>query len=166
MDLLRYPHPALPSGACARISGRAPAIQSSTNGCGGPKAFAGCGGLLMARSPLFGRRIHIAGSVSTDPMIASTADVEAARTFVQGLSQELVRRGATFVLPLDAEKPRPSDGLPICFDWLIWQTLHASLASRPTNAPDPIAVAVQHHKNEDQVPPEFEMLWDDLRDSD
>jgi TIR- and PNP-associating SLOG family len=120
----------------------------------------------MARSPLFGRRIHIAGSVSTDPMIAPTADVESARDFVRGLVQELVRLGATFVLPVDAEKPRSGDGLPICFDWLIWQTLHASLARRPTNAPDPLAIAVQHHKNEDQVPAEFETVWDDLRASD
>ena len=28
---------------------------------------------------------------------------------------------------MDAEKPREADRLPICFDWLIWQALHASL---------------------------------------
>ena len=27
-------------------------------------------------------------------------------------------------------------------------------------------VAVQHHKTEEQIPPEFEALWDDLRTSD
>jgi hypothetical protein len=58
----------------------------------------------MAKSPLFGRRIHIAGSVSGNSTIASPADAENARTFVQGLVRELVRRGATFVLPVDAEK--------------------------------------------------------------
>jgi len=120
----------------------------------------------MARSPLFGRRIHIAGSVSENPTIASPSDVENARAFVQRLVQELVRRGATFVLPVDAEKVRPDDGLPICFDWLIWQTLHAHLADRPATAPDPLAIAVQHHKSEDQVPAEFETVWDDLRASD
>ncbi len=120
----------------------------------------------MARSPLFGRRIHIAGSISENPVIASPADVENARTFVQGLVRELVRRGATFVLPVDAEKLRPGDGLPICFDWLIWQTLHAHLADRPAKAPDPLAIAVQHHKSEDQVPTEFEAVWDGLRASD
>jgi len=120
----------------------------------------------MPRSSLLGRRIHIAGSIATDPAVASTADVEGARVLVQGLVQELVRRGATFVLPVDAEKPRPGDGQPICFDWLIWQTLHANLARRPTNAPDPLAIAVQHHKNEDQVPTAFEAIWDDLRASD
>lgn len=120
----------------------------------------------MARSPLLGRRVHIAGSISTDPAVASTVDSESARAFVKGLAQELIRRGATFVLPVDAEKTRPGDGLPICFDWLIWQTLHDNLANRPTNAPDPLAIAVQHHKNEDQVPAAFEVLWDDLRTSD
>jgi hypothetical protein len=99
-------------------------------------------------------------------MIASTADVESARAFVRGLIQDLVRRGATFVLPVDAEKLRDVNGFPICFDWLIWQTLHGNLARRPANAPDPLAIAVQHHKNEDQVPPEFVTLWDDLRTSD
>jgi hypothetical protein len=120
----------------------------------------------MANSHLFGRRIHIAGSISTDLALASTAEVEKARAFIQGLVQELVRRGANFVLPIDAEKLRSCDNQPICFDWLIWKTLHASLARRPTNTPDPLAVATQHHKNEDQVPPEFELIWDDLRASD
>ena len=121
---------------------------------------------MMAKSPLFGRRIHIAGSVSDDPAIASTADVETAREFVRRLVQELVCRGATFVLPVDAEKARPSDGLPICFEWLIWETLHASLARRPANATEPLVIAVQHHKNEDQIPAEFAGAWDDLRVSD
>ena len=103
---------------------------------------------------------------SENPAIASPADVENARTFVQGLVRELVRRGATFVLPVDAEKLRSDDGLPICFDWLIWQTLHAHLANRPANAPDPLAIAVQHHKSEDQIPAEFETVWDNLRASD
>ena len=75
------------------------------------------------------------------------------------------RRGANFVLPVDAEKSAPGDGLPICFDWLVWQTLHANLARR-RRAPDPLAIAVQHHKNEDQIPPAVRGLWDDLRASD
>jgi hypothetical protein len=120
----------------------------------------------MPQSPLFGRRIHIAGSISSDPAIAPAVEVEATRSFVRGLVQSLIRHGATFVLPVDAEKLRRADGLPICFDWLIWQTLHANLARRPAAAPDPLAVAVQHHKNEDQVAAEFVTLWDDLRSSD
>jgi hypothetical protein len=120
----------------------------------------------MARSPLFGRRIHIAGSVSEDPAVASIEEVTCARAFVQGLVQELVRRGATFVLPVDAEKTRSGDELPTCFDWLVWQTLHRALARRPSDAPDPLAIAIQHHKNEDQVPAEFVQIWDDLRGSD
>lgn len=120
----------------------------------------------MARSPLFGRRIHISGSISTDLSVAPTAEVEQARELLAGLVCELVKRGATFVVPVDAEKLRPADNLPICFDWLVWRTLHANLGFRPVDAPNPLAIAVQHHKTEEQIPAEFEDLWDDLRASD
>jgi hypothetical protein len=66
----------------------------------------------MARSSLFGRRIHISGSAASDPAIAPMTEVEAAREFVAGLVKELVKRGANFVVPVDAEPVR-SDGLPI-----------------------------------------------------
>jgi hypothetical protein len=36
----------------------------------------------MPHSALFGRRIHIARSISTDPAIAPAAEVEGARNFV------------------------------------------------------------------------------------
>ena len=120
----------------------------------------------MAKSPLFGRRIHIAGSVPDDATIAPTSEVQQARELVADLVKELVRRGATFVVPVDAEKVRAVDGQPICFDWLVWKTIQANLVHRPANAPNPLAVAVQHHKNEEQIPKEFEGLWDDLRNSD
>jgi len=58
------------------------------------------------------------------------------------------------------------DSQPICFDWLIWQTLHANLTRRPAGAVTPFVVAVQHHKTEEQIPQEFEPVWDDLRTSD
>ncbi len=118
----------------------------------------------MARSPLFGRRIHIAGSVSTDQSVASAAQVVAARELVAGLIPALMKLGATFVVPVDAE-PARGDGQPICFDWLVWRTIRDNLSKRPAGAPDPLAVAVQHHKNEDQVPEEFHVLWDELRGS-
>ncbi len=120
----------------------------------------------MPKSSLFGRRIHIAGSIPDDIAAAPAAEVEQARELVQGLVKELMQRGATFVVPVDAEKVRSADGLPICFDWLVWQTLQGNLARRPGGAPDPLAIAVQHHKNEEQIPPSFERLWDDLRNSD
>jgi hypothetical protein len=120
----------------------------------------------MVRSPLFGRRIHISGSVSLDPAVASTADVIQTRELLQVLVQELVAKGITFVLPVDSEKKRPRDDMPICFDWLAWETISKSLARRPGDAPNPLAVAVQHHKTEEQVPAEFQRLWDDLRSSD
>ncbi|RJF89265.1 hypothetical protein D3874_21715 [Oleomonas cavernae] len=119
----------------------------------------------MARSPLFGRRIHIAGSIVEDVAVAAGDDVRLARDLVAGLVKELVKRGANFVVPVDAEPKRKSDGSPICFDWLIWQTIRDNLARRPADAPGPLAVAVQHHKSEDQIPAEFIDLWDDLRSS-
>lgn len=120
----------------------------------------------MARSRLFGCRVHISGSVSGDRRVAPTAEVERTRTLVEKLVGELVRRGATFVVPVDAEKLRPGDNLPICFDWLVWQTLHANVERRPAGAPAPFAIAVQHHKTEEQIPAEFGRLWEDLRTSD
>jgi hypothetical protein len=118
----------------------------------------------MMRSLLFGRRVHITGSISADPTIATRADVESTRRLVQLLVPELVRRGANFVIPVDREPVRP-DGLPICFDWLIWEALNGCLASRPPDAPAPLAIAVQHYKSEDQVPPDKAAFWDVLRDS-
>jgi TIR- and PNP-associating SLOG family len=121
---------------------------------------------MMARSPLFGRRIHIAGSISDDLAVAPTAEVTQAREVVEGLARELLARGATFVLPVDAEKTRAGDGLPICFDWLVWRTLYDNLMRRPSAAPNPLAIAVEHHKTEEQVPAAFQSLWDRLRGSD
>jgi hypothetical protein len=119
----------------------------------------------MAKSALFGRRIHIAGAIDVNVSIATTAEVDAARDFVELLVKELVARGATFVVPVDREPTRTADGRPICFDWLVWQTLEASLLHRPAGAPETLAVAVQHHKTEDQIPPALAAMWDRLRDS-
>ncbi len=118
----------------------------------------------MARSPLLGRRIHIAGSISKDPAVATPDDVAKARELVSGLVRALMKLGATFVVPVDAE-PKRGDGQPICFDWLVWQTIKDAISTRPAGAPIPLAVAVQHHKNEDQIPEEFHALWDEMRDS-
>lgn len=119
----------------------------------------------MARSPVFGRRIHIAGSIAEDVAVASEDDVRLARALVSGLIGELIKRGANFVVPVDAQPKRKADGFPICFDWLIWETIRDNLARRPTGVPGPLAIAVQHHKSEDQIPDEFADLWDDLRSS-
>lgn len=118
----------------------------------------------MAQSPLFGRRVHIAGSISVDSAIATPLDAAAARRAVQLLVPELVRRGANLVIPVDRE-PTRSDGLAICFDWLVWEALSASLHSRPNHSVAPLAVAVQHHKSEDQVPTDKAALWDAMRSS-
>lgn len=118
----------------------------------------------MARSPLFGRRIHIAGSISKDAAVATREDVAEARKLVDGLVRALMRLGATFVVPVDAD-PKRGDGESICFDWLVWQAIRDALATRPANAPVPLAVAVQHHKNEEQIPTQFHALWDEMRSS-
>ena len=119
----------------------------------------------MARSPLFGRRIHIAGSIPSkeeEEKYASAEEVGHARQLVEVLVKELLRKGANFVIPVDAEKSRKSDGLPICFDWLVWDTIQKNLASRPTGAPNPLIIAVKHHKNEEQIPEQYQHLWDTL----
>ncbi len=118
----------------------------------------------MPRSLLLGRRVHISGRVAADPAVATATDVDAARRTVELLVPELVRRGANFVIPVDRE-PLRGDGRPVCFDWLVWSALNASLHLRPTDAPPPLAIAVQHHKSESQIPPEREALWDTLRAS-
>jgi hypothetical protein len=119
----------------------------------------------MPRSPLYGRRIHISGSVIDDGTVASTSDVQSAREFVTALVKELVRRGANFVIPVDAEPLRKADRLPICFDWLIWTALKENWTLRPPNVSGPLAIAVQHHKTEDQIPESHLALWDELRAS-
>jgi hypothetical protein len=118
----------------------------------------------MIRSPLFGRRIHISGSVAADLHNATARDVDEARELVDGLVRALVKKGANFVVPVDAEPVRP-DGRAICFDWLVWKALSESMASRPPDVPGPLAVAVQHHKNEDQIPEDMIPLWDAMRES-
>ena len=120
----------------------------------------------MARSPLLGRRIHISGSISNDAEIATSQDVDAARELVTCLVKRLMKAGATFVIPVDAEKLRDADDRPICFDWLVWQNIKDNITSRPTGAPNPLAIAVQHHKSEDQIPPEKFNLWDEMRGTD
>jgi hypothetical protein len=116
----------------------------------------------MSRSAIHGRRIHIAGSISTDPAIASADDVEGAQKLVAGLVRALMRKGANFVVPVDAE-PRRADGQPVCFDWIVWQTIRDTLALRPPETPGPLAVGVLHHKTEEQIPADRVALWDELR---
>ena len=118
----------------------------------------------MAKSMLFGRRIHITGSISSDLEIAKFDDVCTTRGLVKNLVEKLVQAGATFVVPVDKE-PKREDDHPICFDWLIWQTIKDNIDKRPSDASNPFAIAVQHHKSEDQVPTEMHELWDELRGS-
>lgn len=81
----------------------------------------------MAKSPLHGRRIHIAGSIDKNPLVASADEAAHARDLVGQLVKALVKKGANFVIPADAEPLRESDGLPICFDWTIWKALSENL---------------------------------------
>lgn len=117
------------------------------------------------RSPIFGRRVHIAGSVPGNIEHAAADEAMRARNFVASLVKDLLKKGATFVVPVDAEKKR-EDGTPICFDWLVWQTIKENLHLRPHGAPTPVAIAVKHHKNEEQIPVEFQDLWDEFSSSD
>ncbi|MXP41867.1 hypothetical protein GRI75_09460 [Altererythrobacter soli] len=117
----------------------------------------------MSRSPIAGRRIHISGSISADPTVANPADVEGAQKLVAGLVRALMRKGANFVVPVDAE-PKRADGYSICFDWIVWQAISDGLALRPAGTPGPLAVGVLHHKTEEQIPVDRVALWDELRD--
>jgi hypothetical protein len=123
----------------------------------------------MKASALLGRRIHIAGSIDKDPSVASKQEVELSRAFVEGLIAELVKAGATFVVPVDDEKLRDADNLPICFDWLVQKTLFENLIHRSLEASQPgtqrLITAVQHHKSETQIPSQYATLWDALRGS-
>jgi hypothetical protein len=114
------------------------------------------------RGPIFGRRIHLSGSI---PQEGDTAEAVRARQFVEQLVKDLLRKGATFVVPVDAEKLR-GDEVPYCFDWLIWKTIRDNLSLRPHGAPTPLAVAIKHHKNEEQIPDEYAQLWDDFSATD
>lgn len=119
----------------------------------------------MPRSALHGRRVHIAGSINTSPEVASADEVGLARDFLKNLVLKLLREGCTFVVPVDANPVRQADKLPICFDWLIWETISTNLHLRPADAPLPVAVAVQHHKTEDQIPDAYASIWDGLKGS-
>ena len=118
----------------------------------------------MSRSPLFGRRVHVAGSISKSSDEANGADVEAARTFVAALVVELLRDGAAFVVPIDKE-PTREDGQPICFDWLVLETIHNHLIVRPKHTVIPLITAVQHHKNEAQIPDNKLKVWESLKEA-
>ncbi len=111
---------------------------------------------------IFGRRIHISGSI---PSEGNTAEAVKARQFIEQLVQDLLKKGATFVVPVDAEKLR-GDNMPFCFDWLIWKTIRDNLHVRPHGAPTPLAIAVKHHKNDEQIPEEFVQLWDEFSATD
>jgi len=119
----------------------------------------------MTVSPLRGRRIHITGSIVEDVAVASTEEVKRAQELVSCLTRALIARGANFVVPIDAEPTRRTDGLPLCFDWVVWQAIADNMVLRPRDVPGPVAIAVQHYKSEDQIPAHRVALWDSLRAS-
>jgi hypothetical protein len=120
---------------------------------------------MMEISSLHGRRIHIAASNHKLPEVASAEEIGQAREFVKLLVIELMKEGCSFVVPVDSEPLRDSDSQPICYDWLVWETLYSNLHLRPASAPLPLAVAVQHHKSENQIPAQFAAIWDGFKGS-
>jgi hypothetical protein len=117
----------------------------------------------MTRSSLFGRRIHITGSIAKD---SEKKAVELAREVVQGLVIQLMSEGATFVVPIDKDPRRELDGLPITFDWLVLESIYNNLIKLPPNTYSEnraLIVAVQHYKNEDQIPEEHRLMWEALK---
>ena len=117
----------------------------------------------MNKKPLFGKRVLISGSISKKAEIAKTENVMKAREFIKNLVLELVQQGANFVIPVDTERYRKTeDNLPICFDWLIWETIYQNRQLRPVGAPDDFVIGVLHHKNHEQIPEEKRELWNNL----
>ena len=88
----------------------------------------------MAKSPLFGRRIHIAGSINRGSAIAATADVDQARELVAGLVAELVKRGAKSSFPSMRRNCGPAMTADL-LDWLVWQDVQDNLASPRMSGP-------------------------------
>ena len=113
---------------------------------------------------MFRRRVHIAGSISHCQKVASAEAVNKARSFVEGLVKELIPRGASFVLPVDDEKTR-SDNLPLCFDWLVWETLYKNRDQRPPGIEEKHVIAVQHHKSNNQIPKKYKSIWEGMSDA-
>lgn len=116
---------------------------------------------------LLNRRIHIAGSVSRSHDVAPADLVEDVRMYLKTLIGHLIRAGATFVVPVDAD-PMRADGQHILFDWLILQTIKDNVHLRPQEGQrsgQPLVVAVQHHKNELQIPDEHLELWRYYKDA-
>lgn len=113
-------------------------------------------------SRLVGRRIHIAGSIPED---ANPTEVELAQEFVRALVVGLLSEGATFVVPID-ELKQHKNGLPITFDWLVFETIASNLSKRPARfTAEPLVVAIKHHKTEEQVPKQYAAMYDELRES-
>jgi hypothetical protein len=120
----------------------------------------------MTRDFLFQRRVHISGCAAMDVNVASASNVRSTREFVVALTKELLRKGASFIVPIDRHPTREPDGETFCFDWDILQTLANNLALRPFRSGGesvPLVVAVQHHKNEEQIPLQFRELWEKLK---
>jgi len=121
----------------------------------------------MPGPALLNRRVHIAGSVSVSPEVASAETVEDARAYLKLLVSQLIRAGATFIVPVDANPVR-EDGQPILFDWLVLQTIKDSAHLRPSEGQQsgqPLVIAVQHHKNELQIPDTELDLWRYYKDA-
>lgn len=121
---------------------------------------------MMQRDFIFGRRVHLSGSIAKDLANASTEEVCRAQEFITALVKDLIRRGANFVVPVDSLPVRDADGQPLCFDWLVLATIGNNLALRPTQArerPAPLVIAVQHHKNEEQIPVQYREMWETLK---
>jgi len=121
----------------------------------------------MPVPPLLNRRVHLAGSIPKEAVDVSASDIQDARMYVAMLVERLIRDGATFVVPVDAD-PIRADGQPMLFDWLVLQSIRQHAHLRPTEAQhggQPLVVAVQHHKNELQIPPEQLDLWRYFKDA-
>lgn len=117
----------------------------------------------MSISTLQGLRIHIAGAIHANNLVATRTEATYARIFLQELVKKLIVEGANFAIPVGSEDLR-EDEIPVGIDWLIWETILANNALRPHNTTSPLALAMMHQESNASVPRWRRELWAKLRD--
>lgn len=111
---------------------------------------------------IFGRRIHIAGSVSPQ---CDEAKLTYVHSLVADLSYNLAKAGATFVLSFGKEPllDQRTDGPSIIFDWTIAESVCRALNEDLTLAENPngkLVVAVSTDKLPNSIPSDKQHIYD------
>jgi hypothetical protein len=114
---------------------------------------------------LHGRRILIAGSADVE---TSEADLLYAHTLVRELTNELVAKGAGFVVSFGKE-PRlegREDGPSVIFDWTVAESIHSAIVNnqaQPSGLSGKLIAAIATERTFAQIPQHRRDLYDALR---